>query len=163
MTYYPDMQRVQDGPTDFDFRVVNVDGRLGHPGTPFDARRYAVGWIGNTIESRGETPEDCIRILFDAYEAGHRFRDGMMGAHMCEVCPSTSSRPSPLHPVAWKGRTLKLYGHGHHRVLHGRSLFICPSLILHYIVDHQYLPPAPFIDAVLHGTILVPAKVESGH
>lgn len=27
--------------------------------------------------------------------------------------------------------------------------FACPSLILHYIEDHQYCPPAEFIDAVI--------------
>ncbi len=33
------------------------------------------------------------------------------------------------------------------------KIFACPDLILHYIVDHNYLPPEEFIEAVENGPI----------
>lgn len=31
----------------------------------------------------------------------------------------------------------------------GECIFVCPSLITHYIAAHHYLPPSVFVDAVL--------------
>ena len=31
------------------------------------------------------------------------------------------------------------------------TTYSAPSLIIHYITEHSYQPPAEFIDAILHG------------
>ncbi len=123
---------------------------------PYYVTVYAIGWLGDSVESRGSTPEPCLGRLFQAYEAGHRFSDCTMGAHTCEICLPVRSRRGESHAITWKGREISVYGHGHHLVLHGDSLFICPALILHYIVDHHYRPPSVFLEAVLSGRFLIP-------
>ena len=155
MAFIPDLQDVRHNLTPVFFRLSDAfAGRDEGASVPPDLIVQTVGWLGDIVESRGATPDECIRILLDAYEAGHRFSDGTMGSHTCEICPPTTPQHGYHHPFAWKGRDCTLYGHGHHFVLHGQFLFICPALILHYIVDHQYQPPAVFIDAVVRGEIL---------
>jgi len=158
MTLIPDLQVLRD-PIDSSFRVLDLAPVwFDLAGVPPTARVYAVGWLGDTVESRGGTPEACIRVLLRAYAAGHRFSDGTMGSHTCEVCGPTLPPRGYHHPFAWNGIRTTLYGHGHHIVVHGQAAFVCPALILHYIVEHQYRPPAQFIDAVLMGHVLIPRK-----
>jgi hypothetical protein len=154
MTFIPDLQKVPHGRETSFLDMAPVGGRHGYAAIPPSVTVYTIGWIGDVVESRGETPDECISILLDAYEAGHLFYDGTLGSHTCEVCPPSLPQRGYHHPFAWKGRQTHLYGHKHHLVWHGRSLFVCPALILHYIVDHQYRPPATFIDAVVRGRIL---------
>jgi hypothetical protein len=37
---------------------------------------------------------------------------------------------------------------------------MCPALILHYILDHEYKPPEEFIQAVEQGRFLRPDDLE---
>ncbi len=36
----------------------------------------------------------------------------------------------------------------------GSAVYMCPVLILHYILDHKYLPPQEFITATVQGAFL---------
>ena len=128
--------------------------RLGYAGFTPGLTAYAVGWIGDVVESTGETPSMCIGALLDAYEAGYLFSDGTLGSHTCEVCPPTLPQKGYDHPFTWNGRQTTLYGHGHYLVHHGNAIFVTPALVLHYIVNHQYRPPDVFIEAVIKGKIL---------
>lgn len=65
------------------------------------------------------------------------------GYHYCRFCD---------------GETSHSYVHNGQRILLGNSnlflptptaLYLAPSLILHYITEHQYAPPTVFVDAVL--------------
>jgi len=158
MTFIPDLQQVMRGPASWFFQAMEPSPVHVGPGAlPSFAILYAVGWLGDHVESRGETPQECIDNLLDAYEAGLRFSDGLMGAHSCEICPPTSVQLGADYPIAWHGRRTTVYGHGHHLILHGESLFICPAMILHYIVAHHYRPPKEFLDAVVRGRFLTRA------
>ncbi len=53
--------------------------------------------------------------------------------------------------VSWRERELQLYGHGHYLVKYRETVYMCPALILHYILDHRYKPPDAFVRAVIHG------------
>ena len=155
MTLIPDLQPMMHGPASWFYQAMEPAPVYVGAGTlPSFATLYAIGWLGDRVESRGETPQECIGILLDAYEAGHRFSDGTMGAHTCEVCPPALPPRGVDYPFAWNGRRTTLYGHGHHLILHGDSLFMCPAMILHYIVHHQYRPPEVFLEAVVQGRIL---------
>jgi len=158
MTFIPDLQPVKHDSTNWVYPDPDPAPIYVGPGAlpPF-ATLLPIGWLGNRVETRGETPEECIRILLDAYEAGHLFSDGSMGVHTCELCPPISLGSRVSCPVTWNGRQVSLYGHGHYLILHGDSLFICPALILHYILDHQYRPPREFLEAVVKGAILTRA------
>ncbi len=156
MAFIPDLE-VLRGPASAFYRISDpLPVWFDLAAAPPTATVYAIGWLGDTVDTRGNTPEECIGRLLQAYEAGHRFSDGLMGSHTCEICPPSVPQHGYHHPFDWNGRRTTLYGHGHHIVLHDHSVFICPALILHYIVDHQYRPPAVFIDAVLRGTFLIP-------
>lgn len=156
MTFVPDCEPVLlDTSAPFSWLFRDLARRLGNGVLSRSATVYAIGWIGDSVHSRGDTPEECIHRLLDAHEAGHWISDGTMGIHICEVCrPPVVLGERVPHAFAWKDRQAWLRGHGYHLVHHGASLFVCPAMILHYIVDHQYQPPATFVDAVLTGRIL---------
>jgi hypothetical protein len=161
VTFIPALQQVPHGPTSPFFRMYGPGaGRRGYAAFPRSVTVHTIGWIDSAVESLGETPEECICTLLDAYQAGSIFSDGTFGSHTCGVCPRSLPQKGYYHPFVWKGRQTQLYGHGHYLVRHGRSIFVCPALILHYIVDHQYRPPDAFIDAVIRGRILTEADCE---
>jgi hypothetical protein len=123
---------------------------------------FAVGWLGSSVPNLGQTPDACAEGLARAYDRGDRFTDGTAGWHDCEVCTTHEARypdgqPGPI--VVWRGQARRLYGHGHHLVQHGSSVFMCPVLILHYIIDHGYQPPVGFVTAVTEGRFLTPADL----
>lgn len=92
-----------------------------------------VGWLGkgNTF-CVGPTPvafREALRELCQRPINKHR------GYHVCEFCKLADPRK----------------GNGQIRVMDqlGR-VFVAPTMILHYVEAHQYLPPEVFIAAVLN-------------
>ena len=86
-----------------------------------------------------------------------------MGWHDCEMCSQReeSEECEDVGPVVcWQGRELGLYGHGHHLVRLGNAVYMCPALILHYIIAHNYKPPDEFVKAVIEGQFLAPDDLE---
>lgn len=73
----------------------------------------------------------------------------MLGLHECDLC----STPLPdLHPgyAPRPGHRRASLGTGEIRVPGTPgTAFAAPRLIGHYVADHAYLPPRPFVDAVL--------------
>ena len=70
------------------------------------------------------------------------------GYHKCDLDPCGAGQPEPelyyeglVIPRACKSDIL-VPGHA--------TLYQAPSLILHYIRGHHYLPPACFLEAALH-------------
>jgi hypothetical protein len=127
-----------------------------------ELRLVAVGWLGKSHASPGSVPDECIDRLFEAYASGLVIGDPTRGAHTCELCfpenPKTIDGAAVMiadEPVVeWRGKTLRLYGHGQHVVRFKDVLYSCPALILHYILGHGYRPPAEFLDAVRQGAFL---------
>ena len=71
------------------------------------------------------------------------------GQHFCEFCPpplvKRSERGTPILDL--KPGT---YGNGEIRVRCDNGVtLVAPVLILHYVIEHHYLPPRQFVDAVL--------------
>ena len=130
----------------------------------------AVGWLGNRVPARGPVPDEFLDRLFDAhefealksrngvpewrkvFELRKIIPDGTAGSHACEVC--TVPRDPAAPQVRWRSREAKVPGHSHHLVRLGDVVFMCPTLILHYVVDHAYQPPSPFVRAVIEGAFL---------
>ncbi len=68
------------------------------------------------------------------------------GFHTCDFC-GLGSDGVPCE--MYQGRKLKL-GFGVSLIYgEGDKVFACPTLIFHYVVAHNYKPPAEFIQAVL--------------
>ena len=83
-----------------------------------------------------------------------------MGYHFCEFCNGPEDRvfgdwrelddddpPSIKLPTC--GDSQHRLGSGDIVVFGPEEIYIAPDLICHYVLDHDYLPPAEFIQAVL--------------
>jgi len=146
-------------PSPFPFPVVMLqqDDELAIGQLPDSVVLYAIGWLGDQIPTTGDVPDECIARLFSAYDSKETISDGTKGWHDCEICATPEQRRpgGRIGPVVqWRGTELRLYGHGHHLVRLGPKVYMCPVLILHYILDHHYQPPPEFVDAVVRGTFL---------
>lgn len=134
--------------------LVGRDEKFGIGKLPPDLQLLAVGWLGNQVPSSGPVPDKVIEFLFDAYEDKRILSDGYMGFHVCEVC--IARRVKVILPtVKWKNRSLRLYGHGHHLIQYEKKVYMCPALILHYILDHGYQPPSEFMEAIEKGAVVL--------
>jgi len=117
----------------------------------------AVGWLGDNIPSEGKTPSECISRLWDAYKSKIVISDGTAGFHNCELCHGENEwypdgKVGPI--IRWRGRQLRIFGHGHFLIRFNEVVYLSPVLILHYILDHGYKPPETFIDGVCQGEFL---------
>lgn len=160
--FIPDLQEFPSDhpPTPYGFRLpIKRGGKVGSAHLPADTVLRAVGWLGNQVPSSGDTREECIDRLVLAYERKQVLSDGTMGWHDCEIC-TTEDQQCPggeIGPVIhWRGRDLRLYGHGHYLIQNQDVVYMAPALVLHYILDHQYRPPDEFVEAVIVGSFLTP-------
>lgn len=107
----------------------------------------AVGWLERPGFTTGTVPKDCIAALVEGLRGGI-FSDGTRGYHDCTLCGKF------MPEIKWKRRGIRLQGHGHYLVQQGQRVYMAPSLLLHYVLDHGYRPPDEFLDAVLKGRFL---------
>lgn len=121
------------------FRFVNFRPAYG---------RLNVGWLESGHPwARGHVPEEFVARLLAIIKTQQV--NEMMGHHECDLCstplpdrhPWYVPRPGQRHPAAGTGE-IRVPG------IPGTT-FAAPALIAHYVVDHGYLPPQPFLDAVL--------------
>jgi hypothetical protein len=95
----------------------------------------AVGWLDLEHEfSKGEPQAEFVTKLqrfVEQWEESARLLGfpQLLGGHTCEFCGNA-------------------HGTGDFGIPFGDLLFVAPTLILHYIGSHQYLPPSDFITAV---------------
>lgn len=160
IVYIPDLTEIPNPnpysykhafPEDKYFRILNDPARFGAQ------KVIAIGWLGEDVKNIGDVPELCIDRLFYFYKNDYIISDGTKGVHKCEICSGQEpwykrNRPGPT--IEWHGKEKGLYGHGHHLVLQEGIIYICPVLILHYILHHRYLPPEKFIDAAIQGEFI---------
>ncbi len=96
---------------------------------------HPVGYLyrGGTF-SMGATPTaayEALKVLidFDLNPIGV----ASAGMHQCGVCQFDG----PF------GKSIDIW------IPHGSTMFVCPTLVTHYIAAHRFLPPSDFLDAVL--------------
>jgi len=126
VTYYPDLSAYEYSPDQGD--LINV------------------GWLGVGHEFlTGDVSADIRDALVELADNPTNI---MRGFHYCEFCDAES-------PIRIEGSTSD--GHDFRAVLGtgeirirpaGGRTFAAPTLLVHYIDAHQYLPPAEFIAAV---------------
>lgn len=104
-----------------------------------------VGWIGRgQAFPVGKASHDFLDKLKLLIREGSHFEvNRMRSVHPCNVCgerdfATLNSRAGiPVGAAEiWVPRV-------------GGGFFASPSMILHYVMDHNYLPPDSFIDSVL--------------
>lgn len=102
-----------------------------------------VGWIDNEHPfETGKLDTELLSTLFTlCLNPVRRTR----GWHQCQFCKA----PQGGHVVEWHGKQAVL-GSAEIRVQGHGAIFASPDLIFHYVLEHQYLPPRPFVDALSH-------------
>ena len=158
--FIPDLTRfsADHPPSPYNFPLpCKRNDRWGVGQLPPGAVLCAVGWLGASVPATGQTPDPCIDTLFNAYGRHATFTDGTAGWHDCEMC----SAPEAWYPdgqvgpiIQWRKQPLRLYGHGHHLIRFQDTVYMCPALILHYILDHDYRPPDEFLQALPQAVFL---------
>jgi hypothetical protein len=135
MTYFPDLS-------------LYAYGRHSHPGV------VHVGWLDGThpYPKGMVTPSLIEKIRLLATKPVELYR----GKHVCEVCPDPGlpkvmldGLPGCLDPDSAYVKWMNSHSsNGEIRVSHGGITFAAPVLIVHYIEEHLYLPPAEFLKAI---------------
>lgn len=130
---------------------------------PAKHRLIAVGWLGQEVPSKGETPGKFIRRLFQAHRRKEWIVDGTAGWHDCELCSGNEQwypggQVGPI--VRWGLIQRRVRGYGHFLVQMDETVFMAPVLVLHYIIDHGYRPPDAFLLAVEKGKFLSPQDLD---
>jgi hypothetical protein len=103
-----------------------------------------VGWLerGHVFPTGAVTAALLTKI---EYLAVHLAVNTMRGWHACEFCPP--NRPAPLrvdtaHGAAHLGHA-EIWVPGENDIV-----YAAPSLVLHYVTQHQYQPPIEFLSAL---------------
>lgn len=117
---------------------------------PPEATVRNVGWLdGEHPFMVGEPPQgfaDRLGVL-----CADRATAQTRGIHWCDLCLESDEDPDETHPVNGTALTL---GSAEVRVLTPEGVWLAaPDLVYHYVARHNYLPPEPFIEAVLAGRI----------
>jgi hypothetical protein len=100
----------------------------------------AVGWIGEETDFEpAETPPGLIADLEVLAADAQRIQRGL---HYC-WCDAES----PLRSRSELGDEV-VQGTGEIWVPDGDVCFASPTLIVHYVAEHRYRPPARFVEAV---------------
>lgn len=125
-------------------------------------RLLAVGWLEPEFPySTGSVPAEFVHALGQL--CIHHKQAQMRGYHNCRLgCRRRDDVPRsadgrhryPPHPsVEIDGVTVGL-GSTEIRVIAADGTWLAaPSLVYHYVTEHGYLPPAPFVEAVIAGRV----------
>ena len=135
MAYFPDL-------------APYAYGSGSHPGV------VHVGWLdGEHDFSRGSV-QRCLVDKIKALTANpvELYR----GTHICELCVQPDGLEKILLPnrvvldpsCSWVRWAEQRWGNGEIRVPGDGVVFAATVLIVHYIEEHGYLPPDPFLKAV---------------
>ena len=111
-------------------------------------RRLNIGWLeADHAWARGQVPEPFTDRLVAIL--GSQQVNQMMGLHACDLCPAPLPDTHPWYEPR-PGNLRASAGNGEIRVPGAQgTAYAAPYLVGHYVADHGYRPPQPFIDAVL--------------
>ncbi|MFJ3717214.1 hypothetical protein [Streptomyces sp. NPDC090057] len=103
-----------------------------------------IGWLGKEEEfPKGDAPPGFIDRLIDRAGTPARLTRGV---HHCEFC----DHKSPLRVTSNASHKTAHLGNGEIVVKSTSGVtYMAPTLIVHYVTEHGYLPPKAFIEAVL--------------
>ncbi|MFF0296030.1 hypothetical protein ACFYST_20660 [Kitasatospora sp. NPDC004614] len=141
MTFFRDLS-----PYTYSEREVIADGPYFATFAP-TYRRVNVGWLSRWHRySSGAAPEGFLVRLLDIVQ--RQRVNGTRGFHSCGLCPPWRRQGGAL-TVEHQGGAVAL-GSSEIRVP-GRAgeVFAAPTLVVHYVSAHGYLPPPSFVEAVL--------------
>jgi hypothetical protein len=105
-----------------------------------------VGWLGADREfARAEPSEAFLDALWALCKVSVA---QMRGVHICEICGDRNACYAKRN-----GESL-LLGTSEIRAFSANDdVFAAPTLVFHYVAQHQYAPPAEFVTSVLRGPV----------
>ena len=129
MGYYADLTPFTYSRTEADPAILNVGWLSGKVAFP-------------TAQPHSEFVRALTKLTATPINLYH-------GTHLCDLCPPPSSRASAAG-LGMAGDQAEARGNGEIWVKGEDGLtYGAPTLILHYVVEHHYSPPAGFVQAVL--------------
>jgi len=119
---------------------------------PLTPKPLNVGWLSR-------------QMPFEKGQTSQAFKDKLLefcldefvvliarGFHVCEFCGlSTEQWQKEQEAKYGKNAQWANLGDGEIRVLGKSAVYAAPTLIYHYVIQHQYKPPDEFIEAILAG------------
>ncbi len=98
---------------------------------------------------RGPIPREILHTLIELTKTlyiQHR------GCYVCDICePTTEVKSNSEYLSAWESTR---HGSALFRVVSkSGQAYIAPTLIVHYITEHQYRPPDEYLEAVVGMTV----------
>jgi hypothetical protein len=108
----------------------------------YDVTLTSIGWLeGDQPYTQGSVSSEVVQKLAAICATQHSIAY-FMGYHECSLCATNKTQ-------SWEGISSSL-GNGNFVVRGaGETIYLFPNLILHYIRDHCYAPPAEFCEAVV--------------
>jgi hypothetical protein len=146
-------------PSPYSFPVPLKNGEIwGYGILPDKLPIFTIGWLGDFLPEEGEVDPICIDRLWQAFTEKQIIIDGTAGWHDCELCDGKDDwypdeKVGPV--VEWRDEKARIRGYGHFLLSSGQKVYMTPTLILHYIIDHGYKPPLEFVETAMgSGNIL---------
>jgi hypothetical protein len=112
---------------------------------PFTLKEvYNIGWLENGHDyPKGRVDEPTISRIRQMLASDKININVTRGIHYCDFC-----QPIVRHQIVYNAREI-LLGHSELWVPGTQGhIYAAPTLIYHYIVKHDYLPPNEFIEAI---------------
>lgn len=107
----------------------------------------AFGWLDAAHDyPTGSCPPGVVEGLEDALRTPI---DRTRGWQHCTLCPPTAECPTPY--TMQDGQTTVLGDASVEVVVDAERRWVAPTLVLHYVRDHGYLPPSEVIDTLASG------------
>ncbi len=136
MAYFPDLASYAYG--------YRAHPGVVHVGWLDDEHAFPKGHVGRQLVER-------LKVLASSPVELYR------GVHICELCAEPAdvvktfvpNRGGLIDPnCSWIQWAKQRSGNGEIRVSRERVVYAAPVLVVHYIEEHSYLPPAEFLKAV---------------
>jgi len=107
----------------------------------FTENPTAVGWLGDRPYPTGQVSDGSVKKLIEVYtDSPFRRELCYRGMHPCPFCGAMAMTETPFGPIH--------IGAGNILLPSQDQLFYAPSTVIHYILEHDYLPPAVFMAAL---------------
>ena len=125
MTYYPDIS---------EHTMVAAGPHVRAIGWLDDKHDFPTGSVPTEFVSKLRRITESDTFLFLYYNELDFFLSQFYGFHTCELCHNFNGGNNIVVPA-------------------DKELYVAPSMILHYVEEHRYLPPKQFVNAVLESPI----------
>ena len=121
--------------------IPDLSSKTYNPEFHEDVTAKSVGWLGDTVPMTGSVEKWVVDAL-KFYTSCRYVSDDYMGLHECEICGHDDNAQSDEDMCSDREGKDEIW------IEHNEIRYVLPAMILHYIEQHQYLPPKEFLMAL---------------